>query len=337
MRPEGADRPPVRAQGADRPPVRAQGADRPPVRVRVLMEPRRGGTYGRILALAQTTEAAGFDAFFRSDHLMGVDPYDPAYAPTDSWTTLGGLARDTKRVRLGTLLTAATYRQPGLLAVTVATLDQMSGGRIELGLGAGWYEREHQAFGIPFPPQGERFERLGEQLAIITGLWATPRGSRFSFAGGHYRLDECANPPVLVQSPHPPIVVGGAGPRRTPALAARYADEFNAAFGGGFRERFDRFRRACEAIGRDPSTARLSVVVPVACGTDQAEAERRSQVIGSPALLAAAARGTPEQVADQLAACKDEGADTIYLHIFDIEDLEHIRLLGAEVLPKLAA
>jgi F420-dependent oxidoreductase-like protein len=324
-------------QGAGGAPVGAQGADRRPVRVRVLMEPRHGATYDKVLALAQATEAAGFDAFFRSDHLLGVDPFDPAYAPTDSWSTLGGLARDTHRVRLGTLLTAATYRQPGLLAVTAATLDQMSGGRIELGLGAGWYEREHEAFGIPFPPQGERFDRLAEQLAVIKGLWTTPRGQRFSFDGAHYRLRECANPPVLVQSPHPPIVIGGAGPRRTPALAARYADEFNAAFGGHFRERFDRFRRACEAVGRDPATARLSVVVPVACGTDETEAERRSQVIRSPALLAAAARGTPEQVADQLATCKDDGADTIYLHIYDIEDLEHIHLLGAEVLPRLTA
>jgi F420-dependent oxidoreductase-like protein len=300
----------------------------------VLLEPLHGGTYDQILALAKVTEEGGFDAFFRSDHYLGVAPEKDGYRPTDSWTTLAGLARETTRVRLGTLLTAGTFRVPGVLAITVATADAMSGGRVELGLGAAWYEREHQSLGIPFPPLKERFDRLEEQLEIIKGLWTTPPGEPYSFSGQLFQLDGCLNPPRPTQSPHPPIVIGGAGPRRTPALAARFADEFNAAFGPGIRERYDRFRRACEEIGRDPATARLSYVIPVACGTDQAEADRRADwSIGSPALRAAAAVGPPQVVIDRIAEVAAEGADTLYFHIYDIDDLDHIRLLGQEVLP----
>lgn len=306
------------------------------LRLRVLMEPRHGGAYDKISALALATEEAGFDAFFRSDHLLGVDPDDPTYVPTDSWTTLAGLARDTRRVRLGTLVTPITFRWPASLAVIVATVDAMSGGRAELGIGAGWYEREHQAFGMRFPSRGERFDRLGEQLAVIKGLWTMNPGERFSFSGAHYQLQECATPPRSAQSPHPPIVLGGAGPRRTPALAARYADEYNATFDLGARERFAVFRRACEEIGRDPSSARLSVVVPVACGQDAAETDRRREVMRSPRIKEAAACGTPDVVLDRLAGIEALGADTVYFHIFDIDDLDHIRLLGEEVVAKVA-
>ena len=299
------------------------------------MEPRHGGTYEQILALALATEEAGFDAFFRSDHYFGVDAADPAYLPTDSWTTLAGLARDTARVRLGTLVTAGTFRLPGPLAIAAATADAMSGGRVELGLGAGWYEREHEAFGIPFPTVRERFDRLEEVLTVVKGIWTTGPGEAFSHHGTHFRLADLRNPPRAAQSPHPPIIVGGTGPRRTPDLAARFADEYNAGFGAGGPERYERFRRACERVGRDPGTARLSIVIPVCCGADRAEVDRRSQAVGSPRLLAAAARGGPDVVVDRLSELADEGADTIYLHIYDIDDLDHIRLLGAEVLTKV--
>jgi F420-dependent oxidoreductase-like protein len=297
------------------------------------LEPLHGGTYDQILAFARATEEAGFDAFFRSDHYLGVERDDTGYRPTDSWTTLAGLARDTSRVRLGTLVTASTFRLPGVLAVTVATADAMSGGRVELGLGAAWYEREHESLGIPFPPLKERFDRLEEQLAIITGLWRTPRGESFSFPGVHFRLTDCVNPPRPAQSPHPPIIVGGAGPRRTPALAARYANEFNATFPPGAPERYAGFRRACEEIGRDPATARLSVAIPVACGTDKAEVDRRAETIRSPMLRDAAVCGPPAAVADRLAELAADGADTVYFHIYDIDDLDHVRLLGEQVLP----
>ncbi|GAA5167391.1 MULTISPECIES: LLM class F420-dependent oxidoreductase [Amycolatopsis] len=306
-------------------------------RLRVLMEPRHGATYDEILALALAVEDAGFEAFFRSDHLLGVDPDDRTYRPTDCWTTLGGLARDTRRVRLGALVGAATFRAPGLLATIVASVDQMSGGRVELGLGTGWYEREHAAFGIPFPGTGERFDRFEEVLAIVTGLWRTPEGGTFSFEGKHFSIDENGAPPRPVQRPHPPVIIGGSGPKRTPAIAARFADEFNGALGGDLRERFAIFARACEAIGRDPEEARRSAVLPVACGTTPAEIERRAAIIGSEFMRTNAAIGTPAEVSDRIGALREAGADTVYLHIYDISDLEHIALLGAEVVPHHAA
>jgi F420-dependent oxidoreductase-like protein len=300
------------------------------------MEPRDGASYEDILALALATERAGFDAFFRSDHLLGGNPDNPAYKPTDCWTTLGGLARDTCRVRLGALMTASTFRAPGLLATIVATVDDMSGGRAELGLGAAWYTREHAAFGLPFPPVGERFDRLEEQLAVITGLWHASPDAGFSFDGRHYRVEDNRTPPRVTQRPHPPIIIGGGGPKRTPALAARYAAEFNAAYGGDPAERFLRFSRACEAIGRDPATARLSAVLPVAIGSTGAEIKRRGQIVGSPTLAEATVIGPPAALTDRVADLAKAGADTVYLHIFDIHDLDHIALIGAEVLPALA-
>ena len=201
------------------------------LRLRVLLEPHHGASYDQILALALATEAAGFDAFFRSDHYLGIDADETGYRPTDAWTTLAGLAVQTERIRLGTLMTASTYRRPGPLAITVATVDAMSGGRAELGIGAAWYEREHRYFGIPFPPLGERFDRLEEQLDIITGMWTTPAGETYNFAGNHYRIEASPALPKPVQQPHPPVIVGGWGPKRTPRLAARFADEFNAFMG----------------------------------------------------------------------------------------------------------
>ena len=225
------------------------------MKVRVLMEPHHGATYDRVVAMAKVTEEAGFDAFFRGDHYLGIDSTDPEYRPTDSWTTLAGVALETSRIKLGTLMTAGTFRHPGVVANSVATVDQMSGGRVVLGIGTGWYEREHKAFGIPFPPIGERFDRLDEEMRIINGLWTTPEGEAFGFNGKFWQLEESRNFPVLVQKPRPEIVIGGTGPRRTPLMAARYADEFNSGAGHGCAERFANVRGVCEEIGRDPVDA----------------------------------------------------------------------------------
>jgi F420-dependent oxidoreductase-like protein len=301
------------------------------------MEPRHGSRYAEILALALAVERSGFEAFFRSDHLYGVDPGDRTFRPTACWTTIGGLARDTDRVRLGALMSAATFRHPGLLATVVASADEMSGGRVELGLGTGWYEREHEAFGIPFPPTRERFDRFEEQLAIIKGLWTAEEA--FSFEGAHYRVTDNIAPPRPTQTPHPPILIGGAGPRRTPALAARYADEFNTALGGtgDVRDRHAWFSRACEAIGRDPAEPRRSSVIPVACGSTKADVDRRAEVMGSAFIRENATIGSPGLLTDRIAELAGLGADTVYLHIYDIHDLDHIALIGAEVLPHTAS
>ena len=308
------------------------------MRARVLLEPRYGATYGQLVAMAQTAEAAGFDAFFRSDHYLGIDADDTSLVPTDSWTTIAGLARETSRIRLGTLMTAVTFRHPGQLAIAVATADAMSGGRVELGIGTGWYEREHRYFGIPFPSTSERFERLEEALAIITGLWTTPPGERFSFDGAHWQLEGCANFPQPVQEPHPRIIVGGVGPRRTPRIAARYADEFNAALSGSESGVIENFHRICGEVGRDRATVTISTVVPVSCGTTKVEAEARRDRLGDAGrrLLSSGVVGTPADVVARAEASRAAGAEVVYFHVYDGEDLDHVRLLGEEVVPALA-
>lgn len=306
--------------------------------VRVFVEPQQGATYDQIAAAAAVAEECGFDGFFRSDHYLTMGG-DGLPGPTDAWVTLAGLARDTRRLRLGTLVTSATFRLPGPLAISVAQVDAMSGGRVELGLGAGWYDEEHRAYGIPFPPMKERFDRLEEQLEIVTGLWSTPPGERFSFEGSHYSLVDSPALPKPHQSPRPPIIMGGAGPVRTPRLAARFADEFNVPFHSvkDTGAQFQRVRRACTDAGRDPATMRLSAAVVVCCGASDDDLARRSASIGRDLeeLRAHGAAGSPSQVADACRAFADVGAETVYLQVLDLDDLDHIRLIAAEVLPAL--
>ena len=307
--------------------------------LRIFTEPQFGATYDDLLAVALEAEALGFDAFFRSDHYLSMGEGAGEPGPTDAWVTLGGLARDTTRIRLGTLVTAATFRLPGPLAIAVAQVDAMSGGRVELGLGSGWFEQEHAAYGIPFPALGERFERLGEQLAIITGLWTTPPGERFSWAGTHYQLTESPALPKPVQSPRPPVIIGGWGKTRTPRLAARFADEFNvpfsplAAFGG----QVDAVRAACESVERDPATMTFSAAVVVACGEDEDAFRRRAAAIGRDPdeLRRHGAAGTVGEVTERLAGFAEAGAERLYLQVLDLSDLDHLRLLAAEVAPAL--
>lgn len=309
------------------------------MRLRVFTEPQQGATYDQLAAVATTAEQLGFDAFFRSDHYLRMGGGDPGPGPTDAWTTLAALARDTSRIRLGTLLSCGTFRLPGPLAVTVAQVDQMSGGRVELGLGAGWFEDEHRAYGIPFPPTAERFERLEEQLAIVTGLWAASAERPFEHRGAHYTLTANPGLPKPAQQPRPPIIVGGSGPRRTPALAARFADELNMPFPPleRFIERQGDADRACEAAGRDPSTLRRSVALVVCCGEDEAAVARRAAAIGREPdeLRANGAAGTPDEVVDRLGEFAEGGAAVVYLQLLDLGDLDHLRLLGEQVLPAL--
>jgi F420-dependent oxidoreductase-like protein len=309
------------------------------MQLRIFVEPQQGATYDQQLKVAQAAEAAGFDAFFRSDHFLAIGG-DGLPGPTDSWLTLAALARETDRIRLGTLVTSATFRLPGLLAVQVAQVDVMSGGRVEIGLGAGWYDGEHAAYGVPFPPLGERFERLEEQFAILVGLWGTPTGKTFDFDGRHYRLTDSPALPKPVQRPHPPLIVGGGGATRTPRLAATFADEFNLPFSStaDTEAQFARVRDACRTAGRDPATLRLSVAQTVCCGRDEAEVERRADNIGRKAdeLRAHAVAGTPDEVVDRLQEFAGLGAQSAYLQVLDLDDLDHVRLLADEVLPRVS-
>ena len=236
--------------------------------LRIFVEPQQGATYDQVLAIARESEALGFDAFFRSDHYLRIGDGSGLPGSTDAWITLAGLARETSTIRLGTMVSAATFRYPGPLAIAVAQVDAMSDGRIELGIGAGWYDDEHTAYGIPFPPLGERFERLEEQLAIISGLWATPEGGTFAHAGTHFQIANSPALPKPVQYPGPPIIIGGWGSTRTPRLSARYAAEFNVPFPpvDAFAPQCDKVRAACEAIERDPASLVYSACLVVCCG-----------------------------------------------------------------------
>lgn len=307
--------------------------------LRIFVEPQQGASYEHQLSIARESEALGFDAFFRSDHYLKMGDGTGRPGPTDAWITLAGLARETSTIRLGTMVTAATFRLPGPLAIGVAEVDAMSGGRVELGIGSGWFDEEHAAYGIPFPSLGERFDRLEEQLAIITGLWATPEGETFSHAGAHYQLDRSPGLPKPVQRPGPPVIIGGWGSTRTPRLAARYAAEFNVPFPPlpAFAPQCDKVRAACDAVGRDPGSVTYSACVVVCCGSDEAEVNRRAAVIGrEPSELREnGAAGSPDEVVAKLRAFADAGAERIYLQCLDMTDLDHIRLIAAAVLPHL--
>lgn len=307
--------------------------------LRIFTEPQQGASYDDLLAVATTAEEEGYGAFFRSDHYLRMGDGDPSPGPTDAWITLAGLARDTSTIRLGTLVTAATFRLPGPLAISVATVDAMSGGRVELGLGSGWFDDEHTAYGIDFPTLGERFDRLTEQLDVITGLWTTPEGQTFSHDGEHYRLSDSPALPKPVQRPHPPIIVGGLGPTRTPRLAARHAQEFNVPFASveDTGAAFDRVRAACEAADRDPATMTFSAAQVVCCGADEAEVERRAAAIGREPeeLRRNGAAGTPDEVVARLESFAELGATRAYLQVLDLADLDHLRLVAAEVMPRL--
>jgi len=304
----------------------------------VFTEPQQGATYGQLAAVARTAEEVGFDGFFRSDHYLKMGSVSGLPGPTDAWVTLGAIARETSTIRLGTLVTAATFRLPAPLAISVAQVDEMSDGRVEFGLGTGWYEQEHTAYGIPFPDLRTRFEIFTEQLEVITGLWSTPEGATFSFAGRHYTLTDAPALPKPVQRPVP-VIVGGGGKRKTAMLTARFATEYNRAFVplDTFSRNVANVRSTCESIGRDPASLRYSIALVACCGRDDGEVNRRAAAIGRDAgeLRENGAAGTPEQVVEKVLRYRDAGADRIYFQILDVDDLDHVRLLAAEVLPHL--
>jgi F420-dependent oxidoreductase-like protein len=313
------------------------------MQVCVFTEPHRGAAFDEQLRFAQQVEKCGFAGFFRADHYQSMGSTGGLPGPTDAWVTLGALARETSRIRLGTLVTSVTFRPAGALAIIVAQVDQMSGGRVELGIGAGWYQREHASYGIPFPPVGERFDRLAEQIEIITGLWTTPAGQRFSYRGRYHQLTDAPALPKPTQTPGPQIIIGGRGPRRTPELAARYADEFNGAFQtvAEARVQFARVAEAAERVGRataDRAPLRMSIGAVVALGRTDAEARRRAAVLYEPDSALPSEDpviGPPAQLVDRIGQFAGIGADRVYLRLTDLSDLDHLELIASEVLPQL--
>lgn len=305
---------------------------------RVFVEPQQGARYTDQLAVARAAEQLGYSAFFRSDHYLAMSG-DGLPGPTDSWVTLGGIARETSTIRLGTMVTSATFRHPGPLAIAVAQVDEMSGGRVELGLGAGWFEAEHQAYAIPFPALGERFDRLTEQLEILTGMWSTPVGEKYGFTGTHYSVVDSPALPKPVQEKLP-IIIGGQGAKRTPALAAKYADEFNIPFVplDTLQTQFGRVATALGDAGRGPAALTYSAAFVLCAGADDAEVARRAAAIGrevdelrgnSPTV------GSPAEIVDRLGEFRDAGVQRVYLQVLDMSDLDHLALVAAEVIPQL--
>jgi F420-dependent oxidoreductase-like protein len=306
---------------------------------RVFVEPQQGAGYTDQLAVATAAQSLGYSAFFRSDHYLAMSG-DGLPGPTDSWVTLGALARETREIRLGTMVTSATFRHPGPLAISVAQVDEMSGGRVDLGIGAGWFEAEHAGYAIPFPPLGERFERLTEQLEILTGLWSTPVGQTFDHTGKHYTVTDSPALPKPAQHPGPPIIIGGLGAKRTPALAARFAAEFNVPFAplDTVTAQFDRVRSAVAAAGRAPDSMTYSACFVVCAGADDTDLAGRASSIGrdldelrsnSPLV------GTPAQIVDNLAAFAAAGVSRVYLQLLDLADLDHLQLFADGVFGQL--
>ncbi len=307
------------------------------MQLRIFTEPQQGADYTTLLTVARAAESGGFDGFFRSDHYLKMGNVTGLPGPTDAWATLAGLAVQTERIRLGTLVSPVTFRHPGPLAVTVAQVDQMSGGRIELGLGTGWFDTEHEAYGIPFPSLGERFSMLEEQLAVISGLWAARDDERFSFRGTHYTVTDSPALPKPIQRPGPPIIIGGGGQKRTPRLAAAYAAEYNAAFDSpqGTQAAFNRVRAAVEAAGRPASSMVYSAAQVVCCGRDEAELAKRAAAIGRQPdeLREHGLAGTPTEIIAKIGTFAEIGTERIYLQVLDLHDIEHLELIAAEFLP----
>lgn len=314
--------------------------------LRIFTEPQQGMTYSDQLRAARTAQDAGFEAFFRSDHYLSMGQGDGLPGPSDAWVTLAGLARETTTIRLGTLVTSATFRLPGPTAIAVAQVDQMSGGRLEFGLGAGWFAQEHSAYGIPFPEVGARFDLLEDSLAVITGLWGTPVGERFSYAGTQVNVQDSPGlPKPLQQDPYssgPPIIIGGHGRRRTPALAARYAAEFNVAFAPleDAAAQFDRVAAACVEAGRAPQSLTRSAALTTVVGADDAQVSARARAIGrdEAELRAAGLAGTPTEVVDRIGTWVERtGITRLYLQVLDLSEdvVDHLELIAAEVLPQV--
>jgi F420-dependent oxidoreductase-like protein len=326
---------------------RSSGPIVPTMDLRIFTEPQQGASHSDLLQAALATRAAGFSAFFRSDHVLAMGDGDGLPGPSDSIASLAALTAQVPEIRFGTLVTAATFRHPSMLAIAAATIDDISGGRLDLGLGAGWFEAEHKAYGLDFGSSfGERFDRLTEQLEILTGLWATPIGETFSHHGTHYRLQDAPGLPKPLQRdkagrPKIPLVLGGSGPKRTPALAARFADDYNVGFSdvAATFAGHNRVRAACAVIDRNPDDLVYSAAQVLCCGRTPAELARRAAAIGEDVdgLRTSGIAGSVDEIVDKLGTFAAAGTQRVYLQVLDLTDLDHIALVGEQVLPQVAA
>jgi alkanesulfonate monooxygenase SsuD/methylene tetrahydromethanopterin reductase-like flavin-dependent oxidoreductase (luciferase family) len=305
--------------------------------LRIFTEPQLGASYDQLLAVARTAEDCGFDAFFRSDHYLKMGSANGLPGYTDAWITLAGLACQTRSIRLGTLVSPVTFRAVGTFVVIATQIDQMSGGRVEVGVGAGWYEPEHRAYGVPFPPVGSRYDLFEDQLAILHGVWSAPPGTTFEYTGRTCSVSLEADTLRPVQLPHPPIVMGGAGGPRSARLAAAFADEYNTSDRrvAETRRIHDAVRRACERGGRDPSTMVWSAEQVVCCGRTEADITRRAAAIRRDVaeLRENGLAGTPDEVLEKLGRFAENGVDRFYLQVLDLSDLDHLRFIAEAVLP----
>jgi F420-dependent oxidoreductase-like protein len=311
------------------------------MKLRLLVEPQQGARYADVLRFAAEAERLGFDGFFSSDHYLGIGTGPALVGSCDAWTTMAGLARETTQIKLGTLVSPTTFRLPGQLAIITAQVDSMSGGRVELGMGAGWYEREHNAYGIPFPALATRFQQLEEQLQVVLGVWETRAGETFSFHGRHYAVEQVPGRPGSSLRRRPPILIGGAGPKTTPRLAARYADEYNVPVKGPdvTRAQFERVAKACELLDRDPASMVFSAAQALCVGENAAEVRRRAGRLSRPVddLVAAGLAGSVEQVIEKIAVFAGLGATRLYLQCLDLSDLDQLRLVAERIMPAMAA
>ncbi len=317
------------------------------MRLCLMVEGQEDVSWDEWLALADACERAGFDGLFRSDHYLSVIGRRER-ASHDAIATLAALAARTERIRLGTLVSPVTFRHPSVLAKSMATIDHVSGGRVELGLGAGWNEGEHAAYGFEFPSLGTRMELLEEQLEIVHRLWTE---DSVTFTGRHYRLDDCPALPKPLQQPRPPLILGGSAKPRAVALAVRLADEYNTLLASidDCRERKSVLVDACESAGRDPATLPLTLMATCVVGEDRTQLLERVrgvlEVFGSgdedPEVVLSERRerwiaGTPDEVVERLAALAEAGVERVYLQHLAHKDMEMVELIGEAVLPALA-
>lgn len=314
----------------------------------LMIEGQEGVTWEQWVGLAQACERFGYEGLFRSDHYLSFTRPDERGA-LDAIGTVTALGPITERIRLGTMVSPVTFRHPAMLAKSVVTADHASGGRVELGMGAGWFEREHAAFGFAFPSLRERMNILTEQIEIVHRLWGGD-GDEVTFSGTHYSLDACPALPRAVQDPHPPLIIGGGAGPRSAALAARWADEYDVVYvdPSGAKERVDRISVACEAIGRDPASVRRSLLSKTLVGTDEEDLRQKAAALMAfdgeegdvdaylEDVRAGHIAGTVEQVLERLAAYAAAGIQRVLVHQLVHTDLDSIELIGREIVPEAA-